>query len=1698
MDSPAAVPISGDLSLILSQKLLLKWRDLKGTLFELLIPVAIVFILVSIAQISQVIYIPANNYAEIPRYPNRTVLNATVQVLEDMLVNASLRAFRVGGEPVPIFPAELRPCGESMGKEIPLGKLAFAPRSKAQPLVDQLNRSRWTGDWFRQCTVSPTIFETEEDAVKWAHNDTQSEELWALIVVEVADHTNAQYRYKIRTRNSFVAQSPFLGLAVQPYTLGRGIAFRSYFTSGFTSLQHLLATMIFCSARPESCTGDLQKALVEGSFAALTIPFPVEDVKQNLFFEAATGFVPLLFVIAFIYPLSKLVKSIVEEKELRLKELLLTMSLHPIAYKLSWVVISEIQAVVAAVLVTLAMMILYAHVSFWLLFVLIALYCQASVAFCFFIAGFFSKARTAVLASVLILFATEIPFLVLTEHPSYSTQVVLSVLPNMAFSYAMKHVGAAEAANTAPALDEGQFTILEGMVLLLLDIALYHILAWYFAEVMPGEFGAAQKPWFLFTKAYWYPSGVPCSVDWNTPPPRMPADDEGLVEEVAADRKPFEQVRIRNLRKVFGNFVAVNGLSLAMYENSITVLLGHNGAGKTTTINMLTGMLSPTDGDCQIFGRSILHNMQAIRRDIGVCPQHNVLWPNYSVREHLTFFAKLKGVTHGIEQAVEDMIAAIDLRDKADVHSAALSGGMKRRLSVGIALIGGSRLVFLDEPTAGMDPEAREHTHRLLVANTRGRVIILTTHFMDEADKLGDRIAILSQGTVRCCGSPLFLKSRLGVGYSLNISLGAGAQPERLMNAIQTHIPSAQSRSVSATELTVLLQMDTVALFGSLFRSLEDHSDDLGIASFGISMTKLEDVFLRIALEDEDTVQGEDGSPLTPAATAWRPDGRAGDTPLLHGEPDRQFRTQMEELPLITAPSVLLPLQFQGMIMKRLHIARRDRWFQFCLMVLPVLVVLGALLLTELVAPNPSLDLTPQQYPALTHKPTEVVLADLRGKYEWRPEYTDVSYFRLTNSTAATSLNVTRWMLDTLRSHGVSRYGGFVIDDTIAYARDGAVRMDTVMHNSTAFHALPTFYGELLKVKLRKQLARPDLNLTFVGHTMPMTARAEAAFNTLKLVGAAIIILFPFTFIPANFASFLVKERMCKAKHVQVVSGVNLVVFWLSSICWDMLQYSVTVFLTMMTFWAFNKKEYVGDPTHVLATLSLFTLYGLASTSLAYLCHFPFTNHSTSQNALMLANLICGVVLVIASQIMSQIDSTKVVNSYLVHWYRLLPAYCLGEGLLNLSLPIEFFTLVLKVHVTGPFDVRIIGRSLIYLAVEAPAFFLLTLLCDMGPPKAFVRWRSASRWFGRPRTTASAWEGAEDEDDDVRREREVERADGRPEDFVTVQRLCKEYPARGNAPAHKAVRGLSFGVHEGEIFALLGVNGAGKTTTLSILSGEFPMTQGRALLNGFDIAQDLRAARQGLGYCPQFDALLDLMSVEEHLYMYCRLRGIALRHAARCVQHTMQHLGLTQYAKKEARKLSGGNKRKLSLGIALIGGPKVVMLDEPSAGMDPVARRGMCEAIATAAQGRAVILTTHHLEEVEALANRVGIMAAGEFKCLGSLTHLKAKFGEGYWLEFRVPDQRRELVLEFVKNKFGEAAVEEVAPGYVKMKAPGTALRLSFIFEEIEKHRASLGVQDYAVSQPTLEQVFLNISEMQEMRQRIRSESEHVVDMNAG
>lgn len=277
-----------------------------------------------------------------------------------------------------------------------------------------------------------------------------------------------------------------------------------------------------------------------------------------------------------------------------------------------------------------------------------------------------------------------------------------------------------------------------------------------------------------------------------------------------------------------------------------------------------------------------------------------------------------------------------------------------------------------------------------------------------------------------------------------------------------------------------------------------------------------------------------------------------------------------------------------------------------------------------------------------------------------------------------------------------------------------------------------------------------------------------------------------------------------------------------------------------------------------------------------------------------------------------------------------------------------------------------------------------------------------------------------------------------------------------------------------------------------MLTGDSLVTSGEAYLAGKSVNTEIDEVHQNMGYCPQFDAINDLLTGREHLEFYAILRGVPEKEVCEVAEWGIRKLGLAKYVDKAAGSYSGGNMRKLSTAIALIGGPPVVFLDEPTTGMDPKARRALWNAILSIIkEGRSVVLTSHSMEECEALCTRMAIMVNGRFRCLGSVQHLKNRFGDGYTIILRVagPDPDLKPVMEFIERELPGSTLKEKHRNMLQYQLPSSLTSLARIFSMLSKNKEVLRIEDYSVSQTTLDQVFVNFAKDQ-------SDEDHLKDVH--
>ena len=485
--------------------------------------------------------------------------------------------------------------------------------------------------------------------------------------------------------------------------------------------------------------------------STFTSVFPIPEHLERQ--DPMEGSILTYMIYFWILPIVQFVRGLVSEKESKVREGMLMMGCRESAWYLSWgLTYAFICGIISFVGAHAFSSHLLVHSQFLLLCFYLWTFALSLLAFGFALSTVFDRSKTAVAAFTFSLFLLCAPTLTyrmsvtsasgvskilnLLKHLtplSSPTLYTLGLLTFMELDHIEEH-GVAFSHNFFQSSAKG-ISVYAALVGMWLTIFGYALLGWYLDKVLPKEFGV-QLPWyFILTSSYWQKDQTrrrrqgdeteedECETLLTTTSLEGDDDEEtkpreeievltscSIFEPLSAENRAKIQqdkcIRVQHLCKTFGDEkVAVANVSFQICENEIFGLLGMNGAGKTTTISMLSGLLSPTSGDAYIYGQSIRNEMPSIRQSLGVCPQHDVLFEDMTVEEHLRVFGQLKGIpVASLASAIDAKLDELGLSEKKEAIATTLSGGQKRKLSVAIALMGDSKVVFLDEPTSGMDP----------------------------------------------------------------------------------------------------------------------------------------------------------------------------------------------------------------------------------------------------------------------------------------------------------------------------------------------------------------------------------------------------------------------------------------------------------------------------------------------------------------------------------------------------------------------------------------------------------------------------------------------------------------------------------------------------------------------------------------------------------------------------------------------------------------------------------------------------------------------------------------------------------------------------------------------------------------------------------------------------------------------------------
>ncbi|XP_046856235.1 phospholipid-transporting ATPase ABCA3-like [Xenia sp. Carnegie-2017] len=1341
--------------------------------------------------------------------------------------------------------------------------------------------------------------------------------------------------------------------------------------------------------------------------------------------------IPVVIEIAFFYTALVTVHNIVYEKEQQLKETLKIIGVNNWLHWVAWFIHSFLIYLVAVVIMTLLFTIklnsngrVIDKTAPTIFFIYLLLYITSGILFCFFVSVFFSKASSAAKVVGVILSISFLLFFCIMQY--------YDKIPNLGMTLGAIVVGKFEGSGSGVQWDnlfhgvdvDDTFSLGTVFIMMIISCAIYGMLTWYIENVFPGQYGTSKPFYFPFTKSYWCGSFEKVSNDDETLP--LLRNAENFETSKKFERAPQGLdvgIDIKNLVKIYdgvtGKKVAVDDVTLKIFEGQITVVFGHNGAGKSSLMSVLTGFYSPSQGTAVVNGYDIRTSMDGVRSSLGLCPQHDVLFDRLTVKEHLWFFGKLKGLSSDeIDSEVVKMMESIKLADKANAQTRYLSGGMKRKLSLGVALIGKTKVLMLDEPTSGMDPSARRFTWELLEKYRDGRTILLTTHSMDEADFLGDRIAIMAEGKIRCCGSSFVFR---------------------------------------CAELSYILPRESSRNFSTLFSELETRRKELGIASYGASMTTMEQVFMKVATECDDTLNDRLQVDAINASVST-----VNDEDTLYGRNNSMMPLTNTRKPQLNCGITLFLQRWCAMFKKRFRHSRRPKMAIIRQLVVPLIYTMLALIVIDTI-------LKPED------SPPRILTTALF--------YDNIALYAIVG-------NPNREINDLVKmyTHSASSYTKFVDID-----KDSALPIARAWFNDQAYHAIAVALSAVDNAILKNTTGNKNKLITVTNHPLPRTTKQKSNDlddNNVGLIIAAFL-LFGMPFLASYFVVFVVQERTNGAKHVQFVSGVDPISYWTASWLWDMVNFTPLCIGIVILFACFNVPAYTEGYRLGIVFLVLM-LYGSAIIPFMYLFSFLFKTASKAFNLLTLLNFVTGPVALLVVFYIQSLDYHYTVD--VLNWtFLVLPNFCLGQSFSNIFENynrIRLYNMCMEKHapvMCMPQKARIqtnylafenpgIGRFLLVLPLEGIFFMLIILFIDFNAIRSL---RSSIRSVYVDPFDSSHPNG-DTEDSDVMAEKRRVLNDEVNEDVVVVKDLTKIFKVPGRR-RFAAVDHISLGIPLGECFGLLGVNGAGKTTMFKMLTGDVIPTSGTAVLDSWDIQTNLSRVRQRTGYCPQFDALIDFLTGREMLQMYAALRGVPNHVINPLIEDLMRSVLLTEHADMLTKTYSGGNKRKLSTAIALIGDPLIVFLDEPTTGMDPVARRLLWNTLCRVrAEGRCLMITSHSMEECEALCTRLAIMANGKLRFLGSPQHLKNKFVQGFTLLVNppsdTPSNDTTLVKEFVAETFPGSVLRNEHSGWLNYHIGDSKSSWSSLFAILEDAHSRSVIGNYSIKQTTLDEIFLNFA----------------------
>uniref|UniRef100_A0A915HKB1 ABC transporter domain-containing protein n=1 Tax=Romanomermis culicivorax TaxID=13658 RepID=A0A915HKB1_ROMCU len=1028
------------------------------------------------------------------------------------------------------------------------------------------------------------------------------------------------------------------------------------------------------------------------------------------------------------------------------------------------------------------------------------------------------------------------------------------------------------------------------------------------------------------------------------------------VQYVARTICSDKQSRINDFDQLWGRKCRVlNDISFDAHAKEITILLGKNGTGKSTLMRILTGHERNFSGKIIISNYDIITHMNDIRRIMAYDPQYMFFIDGLSVQEHLKFFSDLKTGIFDKKKS-KMLLNSLRLSNKKLEFAKNLSGGQLKRLCLAISLVNDYQIAFLDEPTSGIDPSGKNELLEV-IQNERnsGKSILLVTHYVDEAETLGDRIIILNDGRIACAGAKTEVKEKFGNGYKLSIDF----RNSKSLNP---------SKNVSHLNVEVL-KRELLEIVASFYNTTTFSCKPI----YYSDRVKVEFLLRENIFDDFETICSASNSGNT---------CELSDTPIY---------LKSEE---INENFVLFFQQLKAVSMKNFIYLYKDQFIIFIGQYFILIVTLiGCCLLNDYLmrrdAPCSARKLNLSAF-RQSHfyifiddyiENSQILENLIKVAFEYNLSYTFVNF--TDDRIDLFLLNESMRLFDFYDRN----YFAIKLSNQISESGNYTVIL-TGYFNIRALHVTPAL------INLFSNLISHNLyEIQTINRPLPQATVLIYSFGQDFILVLCLLAVFNvFIIMPIKR---IVDERRNGQKFLQLISGLRLKAYWSSNYLCDLLIYTLSTLL-IVAIWSTMRVDLLSENGAWVHIIFVLVLFDLAVLSWTYAISFLFDSSSNAITASLAISSFMGLAPLL---IVTTLNYMSTDNDWMHIFQRRFTNAC---------------------------------------SALFPQFALCQALSVYYRNKLLIKQCSC---------------------------------------VLELRDVTVRYSNRRDA----AVQNLHFKVERGEIFGLNGPNGSGKTTTYKLLTGEIFVSCG-SLFVGADLIENPVPSKMSkyVGFCPQFDALIEYFSAKQCLKYFAALRGIPSGDIEEVIESLLQSTDLAAHDDL-VKNLSGGKKRLLSLCVSLLGAPTLILLDEPTCGVDPTGRRKVWTILQTMKKlGCSIILTSHDMEECETLCDTMLILSNG--RSIGCQTMYS-------WVESCAVSQNVNVVLKpevdidtfttsfemLIPNsklKETNTLLNSASFSVLKIQNARSISSWSQLFEKLNYLRQSFDIERFSVYQPPFRDIF--------------------------